>query len=1832
MPGGAQDDWLAGSGNWSNAANWSLGLPTASETAVIGGTLPLIVSFATTTAALATLQVSDPAATLDLTSGTLTLAGGSVTGALDQAGGTLVLAGGTLALAGAATLAGAISGPGSLTLGAGAIAQGLALDNDASLVVDGVLASAGALSVGAASGDTSALVIAADGHFVIAGPTTLEGEGTGGVVNAGLITALASGVSDIAGNFDNQGTLDLAHGTLGLFGGQSTLDGTITGAGALALSGAGDFILGAGLIVHVATLQALNAGTTLSLSGALEVPGAFTLGPGVSLALNGANLTLAGADSLAGVIAGPGTVGVTGATDLNGLILSGATLIDAATLTEDGAVSLASGAALAIAAGASFDFLTDAAFVARGTLGNAGLLEKSGGGGTSNLTADIVNTGTLSAQSGTLALAGGAASLGGTLTGEGSLLLSGAGTFTLEPGVVITVATLAVTGNGSRLTLAGATSDAHTFGLGQGSTLDLGGTTLSLSGPAALAGTLLGPGTLVLSGSADLAGLTATAGATLAVSGAALLDGPLTLGAASSDQAGLAIASGATLTIVQDGFLGGAGGALENAGILQKTGALGTTTLQGALGNTGTIAVSAGTLDIAGTLGNDGWVTVGDAALAIAGALGAAAGASGTLSLGAGARVTLGGAVAGNESLVFAPGDAALTLDEPGAVAAAISGFGAADTIDLAGLAANGFSYANNTLTLTEASNGGAASVVGALALPGLTDPAQLALAGDGAGGTEILLNPSSPVFSNPTAAITTATWSWDGASGTWTDAGWSSTPTASVLAVVPNDGAAASTLAYGTSATVNALAGGTLVTLDMLSGVLAVNDGADWAGAVNMSGGSLDLLSGGTLGSLALQGGTIALGAGVLQVGAATIGAAIGGGGTLALSGDATIVAGGAISTHVLDLDATTTLDQSLIYTGNLIAAAGGTLALNGHTLTLAGAADLAGTLAGAGAVIAAGSGDLSGAVIAQGASLRDQGTLIAVAAPTLEGATLAIAAGGVFDSLGNGGIAMSGAAALDNAGLWEKTTGNATGTLAGGITSSGTIAVADGTLLFTGADTFSGLFTGAGAVALAGTATLGAGLALDVAEFSLDNGASVALAGDLAISGAFQLGPGASLAAGAATLALAGPALLAGTLSGAGALDITGGAEASGWQVGGSETIALAGTLTADGSLTLGLASGDSPSLDIAAGGVFDLNADADLNTLGTLAIANAGVLEKTAGLGLSYLFANLDNKGTLAVARGTLSLASGSTTLGGALAGAGTLDLTAGPSPSAAGAVSFYTLEAGTALSLGAFGVTAGALLTDQAGASYGGAFTLAPGATLDPNNTTLSLTGGASLDGAIDGAGTVAVSGNVEAGGLAVSGGAVVANSGTLLLDGALTLGAASSAGQLVIAAGATAEITADAALTGYNGAPISNAGLFEKLAGLGASSFSGVLANVGTVLAARGTLDLTGTLQNDALAEAIGGTLVLANNLAATGGASGTLAIGAGGDAVLEGALAGSETIDFTAAQALLTLPDPGQVFGPIEGFAAGDTVDFTAAAFTAGGDTLTYANGTLAIADQGAPVAALAMPGNYTGANFALASDGAGGTALLFAPPPCFAAGTRLDTQAGSVAVEDLRPGERVLLAGGGFGEIGWIGSREIDGDRHPHPARVGPIRVQAGAFARRVPRRDVVLSPDHAIYAAGFLVPVKLLVNGASIREEPGGRVRYFHVELARHAVLLAEGLPVESYLDTGDRALFATPPPAIPATASARCAPLLLSGPALAALQGRLARRAARLFIPAQGASTRTPLSPAASTARSAASGRATQPAVGAKSGRATWRKIAEPRPGRGGSSFHPSTPIRS
>jgi hypothetical protein len=80
---------------------------------------------------------------------------------------------------------------------------------------------------------------------------------------------------------------------------------------------------------------------------------------------------------------------------------------------------------------------------------------------------------------------------------------------------------------------------------------------------------------------------------------------------------------------------------------------------------------------------------------------------------------------------------------------------------------------------------------------------------------------------------------------------------------------------------------------------------------------------------------------------------------------------------------------------------------------------------------------------------------------------------------------------------------------------------------------------------------------------------------------------------------------------------------------------------------------------------------------------------------------------------------------------------------------------------------------------------------------------------------------------------------------------------------------------------------------------------------------------------------------------------------------------------------------------------------------------------------------------------------------------------------------------------------------------------------VSVGAFAPGCPDRDLYLSPDHAVLVDGVLIPVCYLVNGTMIVQEPRDSVTYWHVELSEHAVICAEGVAAESYLDTGNRSV---------------------------------------------------------------------------------------------------------
>ena len=201
------------------------------------------------------------------------------------------------------------------------------------------------------------------------------------------------------------------------------------------------------------------------------------------------------------------------------------------------------------------------------------------------------------------------------------------------------------------------------------------------------------------------------------------------------------------------------------------------------------------------------------------------------------------------------------------------------------------------------------------------------------------------------------------------------------------------------------------------------------------------------------------------------------------------------------------------------------------------------------------------------------------------------------------------------------------------------------------------------------------------------------------------------------------------------------------------------------------------------------------------------------------------------------------------------------------------------------------------------------------------------------------------------------------------------------------------------------------------------------------------------------------------------------------------------------------------------------------------------------------------------------ASDIAGIHAL-YDNIPCFAAGTALLTATGPVAVEGLAVGQRVVTTlSGRLRRIGWIGHRRVAPARHRVQADVTPIRIRADAFGPGQPLRDLRLSPDHAVFLDGCLIPIRHLVNDVTILPDPVTTVTYYHVELADHDghavhdVMLAEGMAVESFLDTGNRDAFAdAPAPAVhPDFArrmwdSAACAPLHEGGPLVAAVRARL------------------------------------------------------------------------
>ena len=264
----------------------------------------------------------------------------------------------------------------------------------------------------------------------------------------------------------------------------------------------------------------------------------------------------------------------------------------------------------------------------------------------------------------------------------------------------------------------------------------------------------------------------------------------------------------------------------------------------------------------------------------------------------------------------------------------------------------------------------------------------------------------------------------------------------------------------------------------------------------------------------------------------------------------------------------------------------------------------------------------------------------------------------------------------------------------------------------------------------------------------------------------------------------------------------------------------------------------------------------------------------------------------------------------------------------------------------------------------------------------------------------------------------------------------------------------------------------------------------------------------------------------------------------------------------------LDLGLPQQFDATIAGFAAGDSLSFSSnggpvTATQSGDASLT----TVTLTQDGGTLASLRFAGDFT--DIVFSTDDVTLTATEIA---CFCRGTRIRTPEGDVPVETLRIGQAVTTLSGTARPIKWIGTRRYAAPFAHANEDVHPIRIDRDALSDGVPSRDLFVSPLHALYLDHVLVPARLLMNGRTITQiHDRALIEYFHIELDRHDILLAEDTAAESFVDCDSRQMFANARdfeqlyPGDDGPRWAFCAPRVEDGARLARITLRLEQRAA-------------------------------------------------------------------
>jgi hypothetical protein len=417
--------------NWSDALNWSAGVPESGDTAVFNDD-SAAAQFSTVDQpfTIASLQILPTAGGIMFINAPLVLTGSSEWDALNldingPQGGS-VTNNGTMTLTNGVD----ISDNGTFTNHGTLIEQGTTGD----LTVGGFTNGQG-LSVKLDNTATGVIDLQSDAGFT---------SGNGYLRNEGTIEKTGgTGTSNVGVSMQNTGTIDAESGTIQFIGVDSSDTGTSFGV----VSTNGTFKTAAGAVIDLArgselpfvangTFTAMGSGTIALDSGTLDIGSSgatFQIASTVTFAWSDANMD----------IPAMATLTYDGALSINStdypVLHGGGTFVENGTITESGTGYLDIGYGdgitrmLDISAGSILDFQSDCSIYADAftfgststvRINNAGIIVKTGGTGTSTFEAALLNNiGTIGVWSGSLNVNVGAESFT-TFTNAGTLAIA----------------------------------------------------------------------------------------------------------------------------------------------------------------------------------------------------------------------------------------------------------------------------------------------------------------------------------------------------------------------------------------------------------------------------------------------------------------------------------------------------------------------------------------------------------------------------------------------------------------------------------------------------------------------------------------------------------------------------------------------------------------------------------------------------------------------------------------------------------------------------------------------------------------------------------------------------------------------------------------------------------------------------------------------------------------------------------------------------------------------------------------------------------------------------------------------------------------------------------------------------------------------------------------------------------------------------------------------------------------------------------------------------------------------------------------------------------------